>query len=505
MSVQLLRRFVAFSVAVIIVVNLFVVQPQRVKSLTYISGSLTADCSGVGFVNFTANFDRNNIPTPGYEQYAYRAVDGAGNVLYDPGYGFLPVPFGVVLFAGGIGFTPYTTPPTFNPITVTMVSLAGNGLPEQVIYATTGTCPGLPFASGGEKHFDPKDSRIDGRPGDRLVVYCNQPDTIVVYGVDNSGKGFELTTFSNQAVRTAGSQGMTKSFGSNGTVSISSDSKGNFWLAWNGGPYGNFSKGFSCNFPNPNPPTQPPTSVDRPTLEATTTLNVRSGPSAGAGKVGQISPGTNYRVIGKNSNGIWLQIEYNGIIGWVCSSFTKNNGLLFLTPVTDQSRSDCSTPTTTNPQPPQSPGITGDQPLTQYPMRVNTNPRNFPSGQNNYAGWCAKFARDYRLEQIPLAGPQGAKAWLTNADVASIRYRLSSDKVNGDLRQSGLQPGHIIVWGAGQLGANAQYGHAAVITKVFKDSVEIVESDWGYASNRQSPHTRTLSRGTLAQLTFLGH
>lgn len=46
-------------------------------------------------------------------------------------------------FAGGIGDFFYTTPPAANPITFTLTSLAGNGLPEQIDFVAQGVCPAL--------------------------------------------------------------------------------------------------------------------------------------------------------------------------------------------------------------------------------------------------------------------------------------------------------------------------------------------------------------------------
>jgi hypothetical protein len=49
-------------------------------------------------------------------------------------------------FAGGIGDFFYTTPPAVNPITFTLTSLAGNGLPEQTDVVAVGSCDTIPWA-----------------------------------------------------------------------------------------------------------------------------------------------------------------------------------------------------------------------------------------------------------------------------------------------------------------------------------------------------------------------
>src|SRR5574341_58585 len=64
------------------------------------------------------------------------------------------------------------------------------------------------------------------------------------------------------------------------------------------------------------PPTVPPSGA--PTglvLEATTTLNVRSGPGTGYSIIGRIYPGAVYLIVGQQAD--WYQIDYNGQPGWV--------------------------------------------------------------------------------------------------------------------------------------------------------------------------------------------
>lgn len=70
-------------------------------------------------------------------------------------------------------------------------------------------------------------------------------------------------------------------------------------------------------------------------------VNVRSGPSIYSGTIGSIFTDEEYRVIGKNANSKWAQIEFNGQLGWVCRDFTTDNGLMFLVPVTDPRDEDC--------------------------------------------------------------------------------------------------------------------------------------------------------------------
>lgn len=95
-------------------------------------------------------------------------------------------------------------------------------------------------ANDGPKFFNPGDNRVDGRPADRIVIWCNQPDKLVVYGTDpgqpDYRKGFELAVFSVKEIKVAGDQGLVKDAGEHGKVSVSLR-KGWYWVAWNGGKF----------------------------------------------------------------------------------------------------------------------------------------------------------------------------------------------------------------------------------------------------------------------------
>jgi uncharacterized protein YraI len=54
-------------------------------------------------------------------------------------------------------------------------------------------------------------------------------------------------------------------------------------------------------------------------VEATTPLNVRSGPGTGFGIIGTIRPGAVYRMVSQQPG--WYQIDYNGRLGWVSASY----------------------------------------------------------------------------------------------------------------------------------------------------------------------------------------
>ena len=102
--------------------------------------SLTLDCNGIQGGSASVTFDRDNTGT-GKEAYHFEGLDGAGNQIYyfaDSVSLGGPVPF---------GFTPWQSAPLYNPLTLKLISDAGNGLAEEVVYVWTGECPGLPTYS----------------------------------------------------------------------------------------------------------------------------------------------------------------------------------------------------------------------------------------------------------------------------------------------------------------------------------------------------------------------
>jgi len=77
-------------------------------------------------------------------------------------------------------------------------------------------------------------------------------------------------------------------------------------------------------------------------IEAIDVATVRSGPSAGFGQLGTISANIEYVVVGKNANGVWLEIRYQDKFGWVCTNAVYSLGNLDnLLPTTDSTDYQC--------------------------------------------------------------------------------------------------------------------------------------------------------------------
>lgn len=112
-----------------------------VYASSYVPGHITLECDG--WVGDGANvwiFDRFNIDNnTAAERFTQEVRDGAGTVLWENANA--TVPHG--LWGTG-GPVTYTTLPQYNPLTMNLYSLEGNGLPQVLVGTETGNCAGLP-------------------------------------------------------------------------------------------------------------------------------------------------------------------------------------------------------------------------------------------------------------------------------------------------------------------------------------------------------------------------
>lgn len=131
---------------------------------------------------------------------------------------------------------------------------------DTILFTVTDLSCAAPSSQGAVTFFDPGDGRVDGKPGDRLAVWCNtdeDPQNIVVYGIgdqSNGSHGFFLIKVTPEKVEANSESIRTFDAGTgNGTVSIEGDGKGDFYIAWNGGIFhatgqGPFAKTVYCDF-----------------------------------------------------------------------------------------------------------------------------------------------------------------------------------------------------------------------------------------------------------------
>ncbi len=233
-------------VAIVLVLAVSLLVAPKTARAQNASGGLTvltfpgADSSNCGTLRALGQITVNGPST-----FVAQATDANGTVVHsvtgaisdDPSR-----PFPRVLGSyGGV----FQTAPARNPIRL-VVAIDG-----VVVADLTANNPCFkPVA--GVTFFNPGDKRIDPRPGDRIAVYCDPPDIVVVWGIDNASRGFPLATFSLQELLAAGPRGLRENAGSNGSVSASVDRHLNLCVGWAGGPYsanaeGDFAKSLNCN------------------------------------------------------------------------------------------------------------------------------------------------------------------------------------------------------------------------------------------------------------------
>ena len=148
-------------------------------------------------MDFTTTFDRDNTGLK-VEAYRQQVTDGAGKILYlDEG----TVPLGT--YFEPATFEPYTALPDYNPLTITLVSLAGNGYDEQVMTVQTGTCDGLPtytppestclaIPDGSVVGAMAQETQAFWAPGKAAPDVVLNPGTYWVLGEDGSGQYYKI-------------------------------------------------------------------------------------------------------------------------------------------------------------------------------------------------------------------------------------------------------------------------------------------------------------------------
>ncbi len=126
-------------------------------SASVYNGTVVLTCTDwTAWQTGTHVLDRNNLSS-NLENFIITVWDGAGTVIFARGYTNLLGTY------PGIGSDTYDLAPQSNPIRWQLSSAAGNGLPVQIDYETTGTCAGLPTI-GGETPEPPPAAPVSPAP-----------------------------------------------------------------------------------------------------------------------------------------------------------------------------------------------------------------------------------------------------------------------------------------------------------------------------------------------------
>ncbi len=200
-----MKRKLSLVIVVAMMISL-VIALQSASAMTVTNSTITLGCTSYDF-EFDWAFDRDNTGS-GEEAYYIEVTDGAGKVLrYHSNSWAIPD-------SGhdGPDTINYSALPDYNPITYRLVSVAGNGLDEQLVDQATGECPGLPYADvAGRDMVDlPAQAVVGTFVQNTPLLYA--PDaaattdtvleigkTLWVLGVDSSGQFYQVLMSGNKA------------------------------------------------------------------------------------------------------------------------------------------------------------------------------------------------------------------------------------------------------------------------------------------------------------------
>ena len=92
--------------------------------------------------------------------------------------------------------------------------------------------------------------------------------------------------------------------------------------------------------PEPEPSPESPEPTSPVTATATTTIRLRSGPDVSFEQIGFLPLDAEVPVTGKNADGSWLFVEYEGLQGWAAGWLMRINGDLNGVPILDMPQED---------------------------------------------------------------------------------------------------------------------------------------------------------------------
>ncbi len=126
-----------------------------------------------------------------------------------------------------------------------------------------------------------------------------------------------------------------------------------------------------------------------------------------------------------------------------------------------------------------------------FAMPMNAKPVAKP-------GLCLGFVAEWRPD-IGGRGFGSANNLIHTNDsyISDIRYNLGGNQSPVDV----VKPGHLVVYDAGQLGADGTHGHVAMVMESHHDHVIVKESSW----NGQVDTWRQMPASVLRKLTLIGH
>jgi len=295
------------------------------------------DCGGFSSTGHML-LTRDNTGT-GRESFTVSAIDGLGNVIYagTPDSFFVG---GTVSWQDG-GTYAWTRAPQYNPITLRVVSLAGNGQPAEVAAVAVGACAGLPtvtagqggglLVTDGETTFVLDPRLLNGITSPAVPLNTAPPRPVNPVGLAEALPGYAIVNTDNLSVRSGdGPQYTLVAIVDGGTplVVLGRNDYGaddqTWWyvqvgdvIGWVNGEYLYF-RGDLTNVPVV--PVHGELIQPRFLLIRDPAL-LYSAPNFNAAGICTLSGGLEYRVVGRDNDIVWYEIEADcdgaTVTGWI--------------------------------------------------------------------------------------------------------------------------------------------------------------------------------------------
>jgi len=289
-----------------------------------VNASFALDCKGFSGSG-QIMLDRDNT---GAKREAFQVVvtDGVGNIIYKPVVDSFFVGGSVSWTANNV--VEWTATPQYNPLTLRVVSLAGNDFDEQTIAVATGSCEGLnsvgalPLFLNGETSASVDINAVPPRPTNDEAVTKNLPGFLVV-NTDNlslrSGDGPEYTLVGIV-------DGGTK------LIPLGRNLKFTWWLVQAGDIVGWAKAEFLVARGDLTSVTVVPSEgeITPATLFVYSHAALRSAPVANAVPLCNIAGNTEYILVGRNKATDWYEVQAtcdNAIVkGWLAADLGAFRG-----------------------------------------------------------------------------------------------------------------------------------------------------------------------------------
>lgn len=306
--------------SILILMGLCLVLPFTAHAAARSRLSFRVGCDGFISRGGEIVLDRDNTAA-GREQFVISAVDGHGNWAYAPALESFVVGSRINMTAGL--FFKWTAAPTANPITVSVVSPAGNGHAEQVIYTVEGACADVETVTAAD--FDIL-TEVDGRTSPSVALNSVPPRDTNPTGINTGRWGHLIVNTDNLYIRSGDSHVYTTLGivdGGTELVVLGRNEARSWWYVQVGSLIGWVRGDLTVIRGDLTAvPVVPVTGeLTRPTLYLFANKLLRAVPQADSLSVCELAGDHEYYIVGRTANNLWLQLEATcndaTVYGWV--------------------------------------------------------------------------------------------------------------------------------------------------------------------------------------------